>query len=389
MENLFDNTILIVEDAPENIDILVKLLRDFDMKIAKNGKKALEIAFEGSPPDLILLDILMPGMDGYEVCRRLRANKSTQEVPIIFLTVKSLKDEVVKGFEVGGQDYVTKPFDSSELMERVKTQLELKSQREILKNMNNVLERKVMERTTDLQNALSELDKARKELEGLNTAKNNFLHMISHEIRTPLNGIVGATYILQETLKENVEFKKCVNMLQFNVDRLEEFSITALLITQIQSDYYKPIIEPFKVKDLIKQCVDSLSVFASEQNVKLIDGLTDLQLEIYIDKDLVLRGLKSVIHNAIKYSPENSMVVINVNNNEGKTIIEVIDKGDGFCEEALMHLFKPFWKGQEHADCSFGLSLYATKMIMKIHKGDMTIENHSGSGAKVALVFNN
>lgn len=155
MTNIFDNTILIVDDTIENVDILVDLLDDFQTKIALNGEDALEIAFEGDPPDLILLDILMPGIDGYEVCRRLRKNKKTREVPIIFLTVKDLKDDIVKGFELGGQDYVTKPFDGRELVERVKTHLELKTQRETLKNMNVILEEKVQKRTLQLQNALS------------------------------------------------------------------------------------------------------------------------------------------------------------------------------------------------------------------------------------------
>jgi two-component system, sensor histidine kinase and response regulator len=155
---------------------------------------------------------MMPEMDGYEVCEKLRADERTKDVPIIFLTAKALKEDIIKGFEVGGQDYITKPFDARELMERVKTQLELKTQREILKNMNEVLEEKVKERTALLQEALSNLDKANQELQGLDTAKNNFLMMISHELRTPLNGIVGASYFLRDTLHEDKEFGEFVDM---------------------------------------------------------------------------------------------------------------------------------------------------------------------------------
>jgi CheY-like chemotaxis protein len=150
MKELFENTILIVDDTPVNIDILVELLDDFEKQIAINGADALETAFE-NPPDLILLDIMMPEMDGYEVCERLRANERTKNIPVIFLTAKTQKEDIVKGFKAGGQDYVTKPFDAHELLERVKTQLELKTQREILKNMNNILEEKVQERTAQLQ----------------------------------------------------------------------------------------------------------------------------------------------------------------------------------------------------------------------------------------------
>ncbi|MBT3209320.1 MAG: response regulator [Bacteroidetes bacterium] len=126
MKNLYDNTILIVDDTPENIDILVELLEDFNTKIAICGEDALEAAFEDPTPDIALLDIMMPGMDGYEVCRRLRANEKTKDIPVVFLTAKTQKQDIIKGFEAGGQDYLTKPFDSRELIERVKTQLELK-----------------------------------------------------------------------------------------------------------------------------------------------------------------------------------------------------------------------------------------------------------------------
>jgi len=195
MENLFENTILIVDDTPENIDILVELLEDFETQIAINGEDALETAWEDTP-DLILLDIMMPEMDGYEVCKKLRADERTKDIPVIFLTAKTQKEDIVKGFEVGGQDYITKPFDARELMERVKTQLELKTQREILKNMNTILEGKVQERTAQLHESNLQLEKANSKLVVLDKAKNNFLNLISHEIRTPLNGIVGSTYFL-------------------------------------------------------------------------------------------------------------------------------------------------------------------------------------------------
>ena len=301
MEDLFNNTILIVDDTPENIDILVELLEDFEKKIAINGEDALKIALKGMPPDLILLDILMPGIDGYEVCRRLRASERTKEVPIIFLTVKSLKDDIVKGFEVGGQDYITKPFDGRELIERVKTQLELKSQREILrtqretlKNMNVVLEEKVKERTAQLKNALTKLDKASKELQGLDTAKNNFLHMISHESRTPLNGIVGAAYLIKDVIEDNAEFVKFVDMLQSNVDRLEDFSITALLVTQLQTGYYVASCEPNKTKKLIYKCIESIKDYSQKQNVVITIDPIDSLWEIHVDEKLFQIALRSV-----------------------------------------------------------------------------------------------
>ena len=258
MEDLYKNTILIVDDTPANIDILVELLEDFDKKIAINGVDALETAFDTPHPDLILLDIMMPDMDGYEVCRQLRADERTKNIPVIFLTAKTQKEDIIKGFEVGGQDYITKPFDFHELMERVKTHLELKTQREILKNMNVVLEEKVQERTAQLQETMTELDKANKELQGLDTAKNDFLLMISHEIRTPLNGIVGAAHLLKDVMGDDNEFGEFVDMLKISVDRLDDFSTTALVITQLQADNHKVVREPHKAEKVINACIENL-----------------------------------------------------------------------------------------------------------------------------------
>lgn len=107
MKDLYDNTILIVDDSPANIGILVSLLEDFDMKTAISGEDALKTVFNDNPPDLILLDIMMPKMDGYEVCKRVRADERSREIPIIFLTAKVQKEDVLKGFELGAQDYIT------------------------------------------------------------------------------------------------------------------------------------------------------------------------------------------------------------------------------------------------------------------------------------------
>lgn len=386
MKNLYKNTILIVDDTPENIDILVELLEDFDKKIAINGEDALETAFEGDPPDLILLDIMMPEMDGYEVCRRLRANKRTKDVPVIFLTAKTLKEDIIKGFEAGGQDYITKPFDARELMERVKTQLELKTQREILKNMNVVLEEKVQERTAQLQEALTKLDKANKELQGLDTAKNNFLLMISHELRTPLNGIVGASYFLKDSLGEDSEFGEFVDMLKISVDRLEKFSTTALVITQLQAEY-KFSKEPINIVELAEQCIATNEEAAKEKGISIYKDIVDTGLTIEAEKVMIERAVNSIIDNAIKYSEENTFIRLKIYADGDKKIMEISDKGRGFTQEALENLFKPFGLGEQHYDENIGLSLKATKLIMEAHGGEIEVKNLEEGGASVRLIF--
>jgi len=144
-------TILIVDDIPENILLLNGLLnKSYKIKVAMNGKEALTIACSENPPDLILLDIMMPEMDGYEICRRLKADDKTNDIPVIFLTAMTQAEDEQKGLELGAVDYITKPISPPIMVTRIKTHLQLKKANDLLKHQNEILEQKVQERTQQL-----------------------------------------------------------------------------------------------------------------------------------------------------------------------------------------------------------------------------------------------
>ena len=133
--------VLVVDDAPENIDVLNGLLKDqYQIKVALDGKKALAIASSQNAPDLILLDIMMPGMDGFEVCRQLKGDPDTKGIPVLFLSAKVETEDMVKGFQLGAVDYVTKPFNTEELLARVQTHLEHQYLYKQVSNMKTALE---------------------------------------------------------------------------------------------------------------------------------------------------------------------------------------------------------------------------------------------------------
>lgn len=143
-------TVLVVDDMPENISMMGTLLLDhYKVKIANNGEKALKVAATGKPPDIILLDIMMPVMDGYETCRQLKANERTRDIPVIFLTAKSDMEDEMKGFELGAVDYITKPISPPLLLARLKTHLQMKRVNDFLRNQNEFLEAEVARRTRE------------------------------------------------------------------------------------------------------------------------------------------------------------------------------------------------------------------------------------------------
>ena len=150
-ETLPQKTILIVDDSPDNLSLLSGLLKDeYRLKVANNGEKAIKIAQAESKPDLILLDIMMPGLSGYEVCETLKADTSTSHIPIIFLTAMTGAEDEKKGLEVGGADYITKPISPPIVLARVKTQLQNKAASDFLRDQNSFLEEEISERTKEV-----------------------------------------------------------------------------------------------------------------------------------------------------------------------------------------------------------------------------------------------
>ena len=177
--------ILVVDDTPANVQLLVRMLADrgYSVRAALSGELALQAARE-SPPDLILLDINMPGMNGYEVCEQLRADEILRDIPVIFLSALNETGDKVKAFSVGGVDYVTKPFQLDEVYARVETHLKLLRLQRQLNDHNESLELLVAQRT-------HELALAYERVQALSRLKNDFMSMISHEVRTPVNGVLG------------------------------------------------------------------------------------------------------------------------------------------------------------------------------------------------------
>lgn len=385
---LYEPVILIVDDNPENLQVLGKLLKEkkYKVEFAVDGETALEWV-KDKKFDLVLLDINMPGMNGFEVCRKIRSDPGNSNLPVIFLSADNDRESMLKGFELGGQDYVTKPFDSRELIVRVKTHLDLKYSLEKLKNLNQVLEEKVQERTHQLKEANEKLEATNLRLIDLDKAKTDFLNIISHEIRTPLNGIMGPLELLKAGYTS--EISELTELLDLSVNRLEQFAMDAVLITQLNTKSIQlkkeKIILSGILNDVLLNYKDKLQ--PKNLNTKLINDSGNKYFDG--DENLIKKCFQNILDNAVRFSPNKTAIVISVYIKDNNIICEIHDQGKGFSSEKTIDSFKLFSRGQVYSDNSMGNGLPIVKMIMELHGGEVVLANHPEGGAVVKLIFLN
>jgi len=379
--------IMIVDDIAENLQVIGNILHEkgFETSFAQDGKQAIDI-LNDIAPDLILLDVAMPGMDGFEVCHYLKNNPRTKDIPIIFLTARTDTDSMLHGFNLGAADYVTKPFSAQELLARVNTHVQLKYQRNQLEKVNEWLEIKVKERTLELESANIKLETANNQLIQLDKLKSEFLALISHEIRTPLNGIKVPLQLLKSRV-ENKNLVQLIDILDESATRLENFSLKAIEITKLKSGTYAYEFRNSNANELIEFSLISTQQKLSEKNIQIVFDQNKEYL-IYGDPTLIVKCLDNLIDNACKFSNNNDSVEIVVSKpNKTSTQIRITDKGTGFSDDALQNAFKLFSTNDERSDSHLGLGLFHSQLIMEVHKGTITIDNSKNTGACVTLNF--
>jgi two-component system, sensor histidine kinase and response regulator len=381
--------ILIVDDNPQNLQVLGKILQEnkYEIEFAINGEVAL-VWLKKRQFDLILLDINMPGMNGFEVCRKIRSNPVMNNVPVIFLSADTDRESILKGFEFGAQDYVTKPFDSRELLARVRTHLALKDSLEKLEKLNMLLEEKVDERTQQLKEANLKLEALNLRLLDLDRAKTEFLNLISHQIRTPLNGIMGPLELLKDPVYGS-EIGDLVEILDMSVKRLESFSLNALLITRLKTKQIVIKKDKIHLSNLITEVLDEEKEKFHSGNIQIRRSDETAPDLITGEAELIKKCIGNILDNAILYSPKDSTIEINRYVEDQNIICEIKDDGKGFATGVIDQVFEIFATGDARKDNYTGIGLSIAKMIMDVHGGSIIIGNNPGGGAFVKLLFQN
>ena len=363
--------ILIVDDEPRNQRIISEVLEDFfELKIASSGEEALALN-ESHVPDLILLDIMMPGIDGYEVCSKIKNDPRFLLTKIILLSGKAMIDERLKGYEVGADDYMTKPFSSEELLAKTKVFLHLHTIESELARLNHSLENQVKERTQKLLEAEARLINAMK-LADLGEMAGG----IAHEINTPL-GIISLIVgriakILKQTPIDQNKIIEILSIVDKTVQRINTIIVGLKSFSKdVNNEDFVTVSLQSIIEDTINLCGDKLK----QNNIQLLLEPISKDLLIQCRAVQISQVLINLLNNSCDalWSNPTKWIQISVERTQGKVKILITDSGSGLPESIVDKVFQPFYTTKEIGKGT-GLGLSISKGIMETHSGSLSVD---------------
>jgi len=346
--------ILIVDDNPKNIQVAASIIQEkgYQMAFATNGKDALETV-KSDDFDLILLDIMMPEMDGYSVCQQLKSNPDTSEIPVIFLTAKAEPESIVKGFEVGAVDYICKPFNTAELLARVNTHLDLKKARDNLKEMNS--------------------------------SKDKFVSIIAHDLKGAFNGLLGVTGLLEEhgdilDVEKVIKYSKDLNQTIQTTYKLFE-NLLEWARMQKQNIEYDPT--NINVYTIVSSLIPLYRQKAEQKKITMTFSVPE-KLIVFADTQMFQTILRNLVSNALKFTFENGCIHIKAEKKDKNIVISVSDTGRGIKKEHISRLFDIESKTKElgtAGETGTGLGLILCREFAEKNSGNIWVESKEGKGS--------
>lgn len=385
LEGFPNAKILIVDDTPTNLTVLFKSLKShFQVFAALTGEAALDIVNKNKP-DIILLDILMPGISGFDVCKELKKNENAKNIPVIFMSALSETVNKVKGFELGAVDYITKPFQIEEVLARITTQLTLCKLRSELESSNKLLEKRVEERTAELQ-------KAKEEAEMNSRLKTSLLSNMSHEFRTPMNGILGYSEMLEDDLTNEIH-RDFAMKIHASGRRLMKTLNLILQLAELESSQKLEKNDKIHLGNFANLLKDEFTHLAELNNLRLYVDIKDEAIGISCESERLYNIVTNLIDNAIKFTEVGNITLIvesEKNDDELYGILRVKDTGIGIAQEkqeVIFHAFRQASEGFSRIYEGSGLGLTLSKKMTELMNGTMTLESEPGHGSIFSVIL--
>ncbi|MFC1549707.1 ATP-binding protein [Candidatus Neomarinimicrobiota bacterium] len=367
-KSLKNKTILAVDDKLENLKVLIAYLESsgFEIMVAQSGEEAFQ-HIEHVIPDIILLDILMPGIDGFEICRRLKTNDITKEIPVIFMTALIDTADKVKGFEVGAVDYLTKPLQHEEVLARVNAHMTIRE-----------LQQQLQERNVLLQHKNTQLME-------VNATKNKFFSIIAHDLKNPLNTLLTYSMTLVENFEklDTEKIIKGIEALNRSATRAYDLLIDLLNWARSHSGKMEYKLEEIDLGQIAKENIELLLDRATEKGIRISSEINE-GLLAYSDKNMVSTVLRNLLTNAVKFTSKNGNVTLSSEVGKNSLTITVRDTGIGITEENINKLFRldTFYRtlGSDN-EKGTGLGLLLCKEFINTLNGEIWVESEIGKGS--------
>lgn len=362
--------VLAVDDTEHNVDILADLLlsRGYDVKTELDGPSALR-SVRDRHPDLILLDIMMPGMDGFEFCRQLKADASTADIPVIFISALHDTTNIVKGFEVGGVDYVTKPFKQQEVLARVESQITLARQRK-------------------------ELQVQHKQrihyFETLTKMREQFIRGATHDLKNPLHVVMGYAALMRDMTGAEFEATgdELIEAIIVGAQKMQALVDEMLDLAQLETASTELAFEEVSALTLLKHVRSGFLGMADEKSQTLVLDASAADVRVSVDVNRVVRALDNLVSNAIKYTPDGGTITLSALVQDDEVLLLVKDTGLGIPPDSIRNLFEPFFRVNTEAHREpdgTGLGLSIVQTIMEQHGGRASVESKLGVGSTFKL----
>jgi len=376
--------ILIVDDNPKNRAICEEIFEeDFDLIHAEDGTTALQLVRERHP-DVVLLDVMMPGINGYEVCQRMKADAETGHIPVIIVSAKGQTDEIIEGFDSRADDYIVKPFVNSELRARVRATLRLKQTQDELQAAN----RKLHEHTRKLEEANDRL----KELDRI---KAGFTAMLVHDLRSPLSVVQVTLQMLEsDSLVAQSEYKTLIRESLASCNDLFELTSDLMEIFRSESTTMVLSLSRMSLQRLVEEPFRQATVLASKKDISLDLRLPEEPLVVRADSYKLQRALTNLLSNAVKFTPRGGTIGLHVTPSQSlggveapsEVLIDVIDSGDGIPSHDLPFIFDPYYQANtQNSGMGSGLGLAIVKRIVAAHGGEVSVRSKLGQGSRFSI----